>query len=49
MVYFTEKDVVRHDLVTKIIKAYEVYTMKQTKQPLWVIETTPIKVVSSEG
>lgn len=34
MVYFTEKDVVRHDLVSKIIKAYEVYTMKQTKQPL---------------
>lgn len=29
--YFTEKDVVRHDLVSKIIKAYEVYEEGQSK------------------
>ena len=29
MVYFTEHDVVRHDLVSKIIKAYEVFNHKR--------------------
>ena len=31
MVYFSDQDVVRHDLVGRIVKAYEVYNEKQKK------------------
>ena len=34
IVHFTESDVVRHDMVTRIVKAYRARDMRLTDQPL---------------